>query len=255
MAKHSYHTSFSPRNTVKHSGLKLFYLISAVLLSAMLAVSCNKNKKDQVEVSSDPLPGELVQDALRADSIRTATMGMVKDSMKSILVRYEEKLPNKEHMRYFMTDLDHDKMPELWIRNGSARDDQRLELYAPLKSGGLKKSEIQARHSDYYLGDDYVVQVMRGDPGKILLNELTINNGNLESHLMKELDLSKDPTLSNPKIDLPEVKTSPIGNLTLLDQAFEGDIQASSKSRVDIGISGMSLNKFFTGRNFLAHKH
>lgn len=255
MTTHHSDSTKMPKPAVKLKGLGFRFAAIITAITIILTLpSCGKKNKKEPEVSHDPLPGELVQDALREDSLREVTKDLVQDTMTKVLTQYNETLPNKQHTRYFVTDLNHDQMPELWVRNGSARDNQRLELYFPLPGGGLKKSEIPARHSDYYLADDYIVQVMRGDPGKILVNELTIPNGNLESHVMKELDLSKDPTLKNYKVDLPEVKTSPLNNLALLNAAFEGEYQAPNLS-VNIGVSGVSLDKFLTGRNLLAHQH
>ena len=225
-------------------------VVILLLMMGGIALSSCKKKDKMPEVSNDPRPGELVEDLIREDSILKEQKVVVKDTMEKLLASYNKKYTNAAQTGYFTTDLDHDRMPELWIKNTDPVGDPRIELYFPMRDGSLKQSEIEARNGQFYMGEDFVVFVMRGEPGKILIKELTIVNGNLESHVMRELDLSKDPTQRNFKVDLPEIRTVALSNTGPLKEAFDRE-----PSSVDIGVSGVSLNEFFTGSHFLAHKH
>lgn len=195
-------------------------VIFSIVLGSLLASSCKKEKKVK-DVSHDPLPGELVEDILRTDSILDAQKDVVKDTMSKVLAEYSKKHNNPAQTSYFTTDLDNDKVPELWIKNTNAIGEPRIELYYPMKDGSLKQSEVPVRNGDLYLGDDFVMLVMRGDPGKILIKELSIVNGVAELHVMKELDLALDPTLKNFTVGLPSITTAALSNLGPLNAAFE----------------------------------
>lgn len=168
----------------------------------------------------DPLPGELVERTLREDSIRNQKRAQLRSNMSKIISDYRKRFREDHFNGYFLTDLNDDGLPELWVRVGSYRDNSKLELYYPMPDGSLKKSDTFAEPGHYFIGDNHLMQVVGRGPGYININRITIRNGEMEVENLHELDLYADPEASLPQFQEREVKGNSFGNLTPLHRAF-----------------------------------
>lgn len=169
----------------------------------------------------DPLPGDLVKQTLKEDSIKLAKTDVVKQNMSKVLADYRKHFKGDHFNGYFLTDFNEDGLPELWIKVGNYRENSKLELYYPLEDGSLRKSDTPAEPGQYYLGDNYMIQVVGSGPGYISINKIKIHNGQMDVEHVRELDLYSDPSLSLPSFKEKEVRHSSLANLNALHNAFK----------------------------------
>lgn len=169
----------------------------------------------------DPLPGDLVREYLKEDSVKTVRREGLRKSMGNILNEYRKKFRHEHFTGYFMTDLDHDGLPELWVKVGNYRDNAKLELYYPMPDGTLKKSDTFAEPGQYYIGDDYIIQVVGSGPGYININRISIRNGQMAVENQNGIDLYADPEAAIPSFAEHEIRDSSLTNLATLDRALQ----------------------------------
>lgn len=168
----------------------------------------------------DPLPGELVAQALREDSVRTARKAAVKRHMTEVIANYRKRFQEPYFNGYFLTDFDDDEVPELWVKVGSYHDNSRLELYYPMPDGTLSRSDVQSEPGQYYVGDGYMMQVVGDGPGVININRITIRRGQMYIENVKQLDIHSNPGAQMPKFSETEKRYSDFTNLSTLYNAF-----------------------------------
>lgn len=168
----------------------------------------------------DPLPGDLVREYLMEDSVKNIRREGLRKSMTKILTEYRKKFRHEYFTGYFMTDLDHDGLPELWVKVGNYRDNAKLELYYPMPDGSLKKSDTFAEPGQYYVGDDYIIQVVGSGPGYINVNRISIKNGSMRVDNENGIDLYADPEANIPVFAERAIRDSSFHNLTALDRAL-----------------------------------
>ena len=175
-------------------------------------------EKDNTELAEkqdrDPLPGELVAQTLKEDSLRTLQKIELKKNMTKVVQDYRSRFREEYFTGYFLTDFDKDGLPELWVKIGNHRDNSRLELYFPQEDGTLKKTYTVAEPGKYYIGDDYMIQAVGAGAGFINVNKLSIYNGAMDVEVMKELDMLKDPDARIPKFKEREIRSYSLGNIT-----------------------------------------
>lgn len=179
----------------------------------------NKNKKERIALK-DPLPGELVMQTLMEDSVQDVRREDLKRSMTNIIKDYRKKFRHEHFTGYFMTDLDHDGLPELWVKVGSYRDNAKLELYYPMPDGTLRKSSAFAEPGQYYVGDGYLVQVVGSGPGYINVNRISISNGMMKVENERSIDLYADPDAGIPHFAEREIRHSSLQNLNPLNKSL-----------------------------------
>ena len=169
---------------------------------------------------NDPLPGELVMHSLIEDSVQDVRKEDLRRSMTKVIQDYRKKFRQDHFNGYFMTDLDNDGLPELWVKIGNYRDNAKLELYYPMPDGTLRKSETYAEPGQYYIGEDYIMQVVGKGPGYINVNRISINNGMMKVDNVRSIDLYTDPNASLPKFAEREIRDTSFNNLTVLNRAL-----------------------------------
>ena len=204
-------------------------LLSSFILGGAL-VSCVENSGPRYEetdwngmhpASGDPLPGDLVKKTLMEDSLKVAKGDLVKKNMAKVISDYRKHFKGDIFNGYFLTDFNEDGLPELWIKVGSSRDKSKLELYYPLADGSLQKSDTSAEPGKYYLGEDYMIQVVGAGPNRININKIKIHNGSMDVEVVKDIDLYNDPTLSVPQFKEKQVHHTSLANLNPLYNAFK----------------------------------
>ncbi|MCH5328835.1 MAG: hypothetical protein J1E02_07420 [Coprobacter sp.] len=127
--------------------------------------------------------------------------------------------PNDEP-QYFMTDLDGDKIPELWVTTGTSTADSKLDAYVN-NNGNLKKitTEEGVFNCTYHIGKNYVL-LCYGHMGFGGWYKLTINNGKIKKECIFEEELGDDEyEYSKPKE--PCIQEYNVSDLSLLDRFFQ----------------------------------
>ena len=166
------------------------------------------------------LPGDTlylpISKSTLPDSIRQA----LKQGMKDVLSSYDRRYKDKYYTGYFVTDLNGDSLPELWVKSGTHRENSRLELYYPLRDGTLKKSSTPAEPGDYYLGEGYVIQIVGAGAGMKNVNRITLRRGEMDIENIQEIDYLDDAKSALPKPEEPKIKVSALGSKAALDKAF-----------------------------------
>lgn len=221
-----WHISFRFRHVLRHVAS-----IAIGLAGIWSLQSCAWIQKEDVELDPqelhngtegrDPLPGELVQKILMEDSIRSVKNQELKNNMAGVIRDYSKRFRERYFNGYFLTDLNDDDIPELWVRVGNYRDNSKLELFYPMPDGSLKKSDTFAEPGQYYLGDNYMMQVVSAGPGYININKIDIHNGLMNVENIRELDLYADPNAQIPTFTEREIRDIPFSNLGPLYQAFK----------------------------------
>lgn len=168
----------------------------------------------------DPLPGELVMEAMMGDNLQDVRKEDLKRSMTKVIQDYRQKFRQEHFTGYFLTDLDKDGLPELWVKVGNYRDNSKLELYYPMPDGSLRKSETFAEPGHYYVGDDYLVQVVGDGPGYININRISIHNGLMHVENERGIDLYSDPNAKIPTFAEREIRDTSLTNLSTLNNAL-----------------------------------
>lgn len=221
-------------STSRHKGLKSGHLLLILILLLVViggAAVCwtfsfsftDGDKKAELfhgPNSGDPLPGELVKQIVYEDSVRTLRRGQLKEAMTNVIKDYRKKFRQEHFTGYFLTDLDKDGLPELWVKVGNYRDNSKLELYYPMADGTLLKSETFAEPGQYYIGEDYIIQMVGSGPGYIDVNKISLNNGVMSIENVNGIDLYSDPTASLPTFAEREIRDSSFNNLSTLDRAL-----------------------------------
>lgn len=179
-------------------------------------------KNDEASKLRDPLPGELVMETLlqQEDSIQDYTKDRIKKEMMSVITEYRKRFRHEHFTGYFLTDLNKDGVPELWVKVGTYRDNAQLELYYPMPDGSLRKSHTFAEPGQYYVGDDYLIQVVGSGPGYVNVNRITIKNGEMQVDNEHGIDLYSDPDASIPTFAEREIRDTSFKNLSPLDKAL-----------------------------------
>ena len=208
--------------------MKIINIVTALLLTAMgiSASGCGKSSEtdshDSIPLGqADPLPGELAKMTLLEDSLRIKNMAIIKKEMLRVLTEYRSKFRQESYTGYFVTDIDHNDVPELWVKSGQLRDNATLELFYPTPDGKLIKSETPAEPGQYFVGDGYLIQMVSAGPGLININRITLRNNRMEIENIRTIDMYAQPGMKKPKFEEPEIKSLPFANLTALHKAFE----------------------------------
>lgn len=216
------HNRLNSRRLPKITAAMTLCIGGAVALSG-----CSQSEAGSIDIDKfeqyaahDPLPGELVRQYLMEDSIKSERRELLRKEMGAIIADYRKKFQQEHFTGYFMTDLDHDGLPELWVKVGNYRDNAKLELYCPMPDGSLKKSDTFAEPGQYYVGDDYIMQVVGSGPGYISVNRISIRNGMM--HIVNErgIDLYADPGAAIPSFAEREIRDTSLRNLSTLDRAL-----------------------------------
>lgn len=171
-------------------------------------------------IEEDPMPSELVAQYLVEDSVKTVRRKQLKASMTNVITNYRKRFRQQHFTGYFMTDLDSDGLPELWVKVGNYRDNSKLELYYPLADGTLLKSEVNAAPGQYYIGDNYLIQVVESGPGYMDVNRITINNGTMKVVNESGIDIYGDANAKLPEFAEHAIRDSSFLNLTELNRAL-----------------------------------
>ncbi|MCH5214379.1 MAG: hypothetical protein J1E97_04240 [Muribaculaceae bacterium] len=203
----------------------------AILLIAAATGGCNgggfKFQKPEEEAQEeqapdrDPLPGELIDEHLTEQAANQDVKEQVKKEMTDIITGFRGRFTNDYYAGYFLTDLNSDGLPELWVKIGNNLSNSKFQLYFPLPTGHLRKSEISSTPGQYYLGKDYLIQVESVAPGIIDINKINIKGGFINLHLTHQLDTHVDPDAKIPDFKEKEVRFTSFRNLTILNSAFE----------------------------------
>lgn len=170
--------------------------------------------------SADPLPGDLVRQTLSEDSVHSVRMARIRSEMGKVISGYQKQFRHEYFTGYFLTDLDKDGLPELWVKVGNYRDNSKLELFYPMPDGSLLKSDTFSEPGQYYLGDDYIMQVVSSGPGYININKISLYNGMMNVENIRGIDLYEDPEASIPTFAEREIRDSSFSNLATLDRAL-----------------------------------
>lgn len=164
----------------------------------------------------DPLPGELVMLNMKQDSLAGVQKAIIKNNMNTVIQDFASKYKSSSSNGYFITDLNSDNLPELWIKTGNNRGNATLNLFYPNSDDSLKRSSIAAQPGKYYLGPDYILQVVPAGPAIFSINKITIRNGEIEVEKLKELDLYENPEAKLPDFKEPELRSAFFTNITPL---------------------------------------
>lgn len=209
---------------------KMLMSVAAVALLGMLS-GCNhfaeSTEKDSTKdifgrpiQNGDPLPGDIVAKTMEQDSIFKALKDVVYSGMAGVLKNYGSKFREEYNSKYFITDLDNDGLPELWVKIGNYGDSGKLELYYPQSNGNLKKSFLFASPGKYYLGDSYLMQVVPNGPGYIEVNKIFLHRDEIHVDHIMSLDLYNNPDAKVPDFKEPEIQDISFKNLKPLQDFF-----------------------------------
>lgn len=168
----------------------------------------------------DPLPGELVKQTLMEDSVKNVRRQQIKKAMANVINDYKQRFRQQYFTGYFLTDLDKDGLPELWVKVGTYRDNAKLELYYPMPDGSLLKSDTFAEPGQYYIGDDYLIQVVGSGPGYININRISLHKGVMDIEHIRDIDLYSDPEARIPNFAEREIRDTSLNNLNTLYNAL-----------------------------------
>lgn len=197
---------------------------SLLLLSAFILTACmgGKGKKEDSahHLVADPLPGDLVKQILLEDSLYSSSKDKIMEGMLTVVAGYKRSGSNKGLSSYFLTDLDHDSIPELWVKTATNEDDAKLELYFPTPDGGLKRSSSYAGIGKFYEGPGYLIQAASNKQGYFTINRITIDRGSMDIQEMETFDLYAHPEIKSKTFSEPLVKEYSFNNLTPIKTAF-----------------------------------
>ena len=223
-------------NDKRHKTVKSKHLL--IVLATMLIciaaagvfMGCNWTHRDDPDAGKperhepfpvrDPLPGELVQQILMEDSVKEVRKVQLRKDMSQILLDYSKRYRQGYFTGYFITDLDGDGLPELWVKVGSYRDNAKLELYYPMPDGSLVKSDTFAEPGQYYVGEDYIIQVVGSGPGYLNINKISLVKGHMQVENVNGIDLYGDPDAYIPTFAEREIRDTSLNNLSTLNQAL-----------------------------------
>lgn len=211
--------------TSKHLLIVLSVLLVCIGASVVVWIYTGHNTSiDELALNEpelkDPLPGELVMQTLLEDSVQDVRRQELKKSMTNVIQNYRKKFRHEHFTGYFLTDLDDDGFPELWVKVGKYRDNAKLELYYPMPDGTLRKSSTHAEPGQYYIGDSYLMQVVGSGPGYIDVNRISIRNGEMQVDNERGIDLYADPTADLPNFAERVVRDTSFSNLTPINNAL-----------------------------------
>lgn len=196
----------------------------AMLLSAGCQHHEARKRKTAKRVEKrDPLPGEMVKQTMIEDSMRNVKKDKLKVEMTQILKEHRDRFRQEYYNGYFVTDINYDGLPELWIKSGTNTKNSKLELYFPMLDGYLKTSEMTAEPGQYYEGEGYIIQVVAARPGVVNVNRITIHRGEMNVETIQEVDFNTDTKAKMPEIKEPELKFSSFGNSTVLYESLTKD--------------------------------
>ena len=205
----------------------LLVTLLVVALAAGLVSTCNSeykyrpHKNDKKDTAEHiPTPAEIARQAEIEDSLAAIAKVKAKAEMANVIKGFSSNHKNNNHTGYFMTDLDQDEFPELWIVLGSLGENFRLELYYPELDGSLRRSYHYTGFGAYYRGDDYLMQAAKSGPDYIDINKITIRKGEIYSDTHHSIDLASDPGAKLPNFKEREVQLTPFTNLSPLNNAF-----------------------------------
>lgn len=206
------------------AAMMLFLLVSGASLSSCTDHGPKYEETDwegMRPADRDPLPGDLVKKSLEEDSLKAEKTKIVKKNMSKVIQQYRERFKDNHFSGYFLTDFNDDDIPELWIKVGNYSNNSKLELYYPLADGTLRKSDTPAQPGQYYVGKDYMIQVVGSGPGYININKIKIHNGEMDVENVRQLDLYSDPHLALPEFKEKEIRHTSLANLNTLYNAFK----------------------------------
>ena len=206
-------------------------LVSAVAFFCMAfgGASCDKlkenkeeeNQKSQVKKLRNPYNSKdsLVMGITPAqlpDSIKIK----LKEGMKSQLAAYARRYKDEYYTGYFLTDLNGDSLPELWVKSGTHRDNSRLDMFYPLANGTLKKSSTPAEPGQYYIGKGYMIQIVTAGAGLVNVNRVSLHLGEMDIENIREINFLEDANAALPKPEEPQIESISFTDLAPLEQAF-----------------------------------
>ena len=210
---------------------KILLIILAALLIlmaiSMVVYTCSTTYQyhDQTDSASalpdNPTPGDLVQQIMKEDSLNEFRKEEVYKAMSGMINGYRNKVRSNYLTGYFVTDLDKDGLPELWIKTGTNGENSKLELFYPMPDGTLKKSVTNSGAGKFYRGKDYLMQTVSAGPGYVNVNRITIRRGEMQVETEKSIDLYSNSDSKIPKFEEPEIRDVPFGNLSPLQQYFK----------------------------------
>lgn len=177
-----------------------------------------KEKKDSV---ADPLPGDLVKQSLEEDSVFEQTKGKILQAMTGVIKGYRANMRDSYLTGYFLTDLDSDGMPELWVKTGASSNNSKLELFYPMEDGSLKKSVSYSGPGEFFRGKDYLIQTVQSGPGYIDINHITIRKGEMVVTNERTIDTYANPESKVPKFEEPKIHDNSFANLSPINQALK----------------------------------
>lgn len=203
-------------------------LLTLIIAVPLIFVGCSWQNNDDIEPTAmnekhderDPLPSELVEISLIEDSLSGERLELIRENMEKVVRDYHKIYHEEYYTGYFLTDLDEDSVPELWVRVGNYRDNSRLELYYPESDGSLKKTVTVAEPGKYYLGKDYLIQVVGAGPGIVSINKVSIYRGAMSIENMHDIDFYSHPDAALPKFNEKPVAHHSLSNLHPLLSAF-----------------------------------
>lgn len=173
-------------------------------------------KKDSVVLT----PAQQARKAEIEDSLRREANKKHHEEMTNIIKTYQPNYKDNRHTGYFLTDLDNDSVPEMWVVIGNLGENFRLECYYPLADGTLHRSQLYTGFGTYYRGDSYLKSAVKNGPDYVSINKITLRKGELYSDELESINLNEDPNAKLPKFSEREIQLYSFSNFTPINQAF-----------------------------------
>lgn len=135
-----------------------------------------------------------------------------------------DKIADKERRgccEYFLSDMNADGMPELFVKSGHCEADFKLDVYT-IKEGRVHKIyRTTAGHRDFQQGSRYLIMV-EAQSGTYYSCKLIMKNGKIEEELLtcKEASVSI-ADFDYPEYSEPQIEFCDYTNVQPIKDAFD----------------------------------
>lgn len=223
---------------------RILVLVASICVAAVIGVLvylfCNKidrfaedaQKMEFLTTQTTSLE-EAIQDAEeikepKEDSVHEQLLKTICDDY----IKTVDTFPYSSEAGYFLFDIDKNGVPELWLKTGTYEAEYQLRVYTYDTEIKLLFND-NAGHSDFYLGDDYVIKLY-AHMGDARWDKLAYDGNEIVSTTIFQEDINgtdrdyTEPTekwieLYSPSDKQPILDAFQVGRQVNAEKDVEGD--------------------------------